>query len=135
MNKIISSWYNLSDKIRFVIIGGLNFCVSYAIYALLCILLGNSYYQISLALSWVLSSFVSYATQKILVFKSRGNIVKEYLKCCTTWVISYIINAVLLEITVKMLGLNVYIAQFIAALTAAICTYFMFKYFAFKNNN
>ena len=125
-------WFNLSDKIRFLFVGGFNAGVSYLIYAIFCVILGNNAYQIALALAWAISSVVSYTTQKFLVFEGKGNWLKEYLKCCTTWFFSYLINAGLLEFIVKILRLNVFIAQIIATLTAAIFTYILFKKFAFR---
>jgi putative flippase GtrA len=47
--------------------------------------------------------------------------------------ISYAINALLLEVNVSILHLNVFIAQFFAVGTAAVATYIMFKKFAFKS--
>ena len=125
-------WFNLSDKIRFLLIGGFNAGVSYLIYSAFCLILGESAYQYALALAWAISSAVSFTTQKFLVFESRGNWKKEYLKCCTTWFFSYLINAGLLEIIVKLLHLNVFIAQIIATITAAVFTYVLFKKFAFR---
>ena len=86
-------WFNLSDKIRFLIVGGFNAGVSYLIYSAFCIILGEHAYQIALALAWIISSVVSFTTQKFFVFRAKGNWMKEYLKCCTTWVFSYMINA------------------------------------------
>lgn len=126
------NWFNLSDKIRFLLIGGFNAGVSYLIYSAFCLILGESAYQYALALAWAISSAVSFTTQKFLVFESRGNWKKEYLKCCTTWFFSYLINAGLLEIIVKLIHLNVFIAQIIATLTAAVFTYVLFKKFAFR---
>jgi len=129
---LIRRWFNLSDKIRFLLVGGFNAGVSYLIYSAFCLILGESAYQIALALAWTISSAVSFTTQKFLVFKGNGNWFKEYLKCCTTWFFSYMINAGLLEFIVKVLHLNVFIAQIIATLAAAIFTYILFKKFAFK---
>ncbi len=126
------SWFKLSDKIRFLLIGGFNAGVSYLIYSAICLILGESAYQIALALAWAMSSVVSFTTQKFLVFRGKGNWAKEYLKCCTTWFFSYLINAGLLELLVKILHLNVFVAQIIATLTAAVFTYFLFKRFAFR---
>ena len=126
------SWFKLSDKIRFLLVGGFNAGVSYLIYSAICLILGESAYQIALALAWVFSSVVSFTTQKFLVFRGRGNWAKEYIKCCTTWVFSYLINAGLLEAFVKILHLNVFVAQIIATLTAAVFTYCLFKKFAFR---
>lgn len=128
----MEKWFKLDDKIRFLFVGGFNFGVSYLIYALICIIFGESIYQIALALTWALSSVVSFTTQKFLVFQGKDKWYKEYLKCCTTWVFSYIINAVLLEVLVKYVHMNVYWAQFIATFTAAVFTYIVFKKFAFK---
>ena len=125
-------WYSLDEKIRFLFIGGFNFCVSYLIYALLCYIFGAKIYQIALVLSWILSSFVSFTTQKLLVFRGKDKWYKEYLKCCTTWFFSYLINAGLLEFFVKIVNFNVYVSQFISTLISAIFTYILFKKFAFK---
>ena len=125
-------WFSLDDKIRFLLVGGFNFCVSYLIFSLLCLIFGTSFYQIVLAATWALSSVVSFSTQKFLVFRGKDKWYKEYLKCCTTWIFSYLINAAVLEIFVKFICRNVYISQFAATLISAIFTYILFKKFAFK---
>lgn len=135
INHMREYWFKLSDKIRFLFVGGFNAGVSYLIYSAFCILLGDSAYQIALALAWAISSIVSYTTQKFLVFEGKGNWVKEYLKCCTTWFFSYLINAGLLEFIVKILHLNVFVAQIIATVVSAIFTYVFFKKFAFRKKD
>lgn len=127
-------WYNLSDKIRFLLIGGFNASVSYCIFSIICLIIGESFYQISLALAWIISSIVSFTTQRIFVFNVKGNLLEQYLKCCTTWFFSYLINAFLLEFLVKNLGLNVYLGQILATFACAVFTYTMFKIFAFKKS-
>ena len=132
INHMRECWFKLSDKIRFLFVGGFNAGVSYLIYSAFCLVLGDSAYQIALALAWAISSIVSYTTQKFLVFEGKGNWVKEYLKCCTTWFFSYLINAGLLEFIVKILHLNVFVAQIVATIVSAIFTYVFFKKFAFR---
>lgn len=125
-------WFKISDKIRFLLVGGFNAGVSYVIYSVICLILGAHFYQVALASAWIISSVVSFTTQKFLVFRGKGNWKKEYVKCCTTWFFSYLINAGLLEIFVKSLHINVFIAQIMATLIASIFTYIIFKKFAFK---
>ena len=125
-------WFNLSDKIRFLIIGGINFLISYLIYSIGIITLGESLYQLALASSWIISSVISFTNQRLFVFPVKGNLFKQYFKCCMTWVFSYLINAYLLELLVQDVHLNVYIGQIIAVSASAIFTYIMFKLFAFK---
>ena len=130
---MLENWFKLDDKIRYIFVGGFNFCVSYLIYVFLCHFLGTSFYQLALALSWIISSVISFTTQKMLVFKGGNNWIQEYLKCCSTWALSYFINALLLEVFVKYFGVNVYLSQLVATSTVAVFTYILFKKFAFRN--
>ena len=127
-------WFKLSDKIRFLIIGGFNAGVSYLIYSAFCLVMGDSAYQIALALAWAISSVVSYTTQKFLVFQANGNWIKEYLKCCSTWAVSYLLNVIILELLVRFAIKNVYLSQFISIFLVSVVTYVLFKYFAFKTH-
>ena len=132
LKDILNCWLKLDDKIRFVIIGGVNATISYIIFAILIVILGESQHQLCVTGQWVLSSFISYLNQKFFVFCTRGNYLKEYLKCCSTWAVSYVLNLIILEIILRYLIKNVYIAQFVALFTVSVVTYVLFKYFAFK---
>ena len=132
LNNVYNSWCKIPDKIRFLFIGGLNAAISYAIFAIALYLLGGKHYQACVILQWTLSSVFSYFNQKIFVFCTKGNYLKEYLKCCSTWALSYLINVVILELLVKFLISNVYLAQFISIFMVSVITYILFKYFAFK---
>lgn len=134
LNKNKISWFSLSDKIRFLLVGAFNATISFIIFSLICYIIGEEYYQISLISSWIISSIVSFTTQKYLVFNIEGNIIKQYCKCCTTWAFSYLINATILEIFVQKLNMNVYYAQIMATLFCAIFTYILFKTFAFRRS-
>ena len=135
LHKIKTVWFKIPDKIRFLFIGGFNAAVSYLIYAsLLYFIVGESNYQFALVLSWIISSIVSFTTQKNFVFCVKGNIFKQYLKCCTTWFFSYLINAFLLWLFVQKAQINPYLAQIIATAMCAVFNYIMFKCFAFKKH-
>ena len=133
LKELYDKWCSISDKIRFLIIGGINAGISYIIYAIAIYLIGEAHYQICVALQWIISSVFSFTNQKLFVFCTKGHWIKEYFKCCTTWCVSYFVNAVLLEIIVKLFIKNVYIAQIISIFLASIVTYVLFKYFAFKH--
>ena len=132
MKKVSDLWFKIDDKIRFLLIGGLNAGISYIIFVILILMLGESMHGICVTGQWVLSSFMSYLNQKFFVFCTKGNYVKEYLKCCSTWVVSYVLNLIILEIFVRYLIKNIYIAQFISLFIVSVVTYLLFKYFAFR---
>lgn len=126
------NWCRIDDKIRFVIIGCINAAISYIIFAISVLVLGNHMYQVCIILQWSLSSVSSYFNQKFFVFCTQGNYLKEYLKCCSTWVVSYFLNVIILELLVRFAIKNVFISQLISICLVSICTYVLFKYFAFK---
>lgn len=130
--ELYNKWCKIPDKIRFLLVGGINAAFSYIIFAIAVFLIGQENYQICVALQWIISSVFSFINQKVFVFCTKGNWIEEYLKCCTTWVVSYLCNALILEFIVRFISKNVYIGQFFSILMASVVTYILFKYFAFK---
>ena len=126
-------WNKIDDKIRFLFIGALNAGISYLIFAVLFFILGEGFDQICIAGQWILSSPISYLNQKFFVFNTRGNYLKEYLKCCSTWIVSYFLNAVIYKILSTYLIKNGYVVQFISLFVVSVVTYVLFKYFAFRS--
>lgn len=131
---LIQYWFNLPRQVRFIFVGGINAVTSYLLYSIYCLVFDINSYQIALIFSWVLSSFISFTLQKYLVFQSKGKWLNEYLKCLSTWFFSYLINAVLLEFFVKIVYINIFIAQIISTGLTAVFTYIVFKQFAFKKS-
>lgn len=131
--KLYSKWCSISDKIRFLLVGGFNAAFSYVIFAIAIYLIGIEHYQICVALQWIISSVFSFVNQKLFVFCTKGHWVKEYLKCCTTWAVSYACNAIILEFIVRYISKNVYLSQLVSIFLASIVTYVLFKYFAFRH--
>lgn len=129
---MFKKWCLIPDKIRFLLVGGYNAAFSYIIFALAIHFIGEAHYQLCVALQWIISSVFSFTNQKLFVFCTKGNWIQEYFKCCTTWVISYICNAIVLEILVRFVTKNVYVGQIFSLLCAAVVTYILFKHFAFK---
>jgi len=133
--KLFKKWMLIPEFIRFFLIGGVNTVIGYSIFVIATFLIGKEHYQICVAIQWIISSITSYINQKIFVFGTKGNYLPEYLKCCSTWVLSYFVNAMTMEIFVKYLALNVYISQFISLFIASFVTYVLFKIYAFRVKN
>ena len=130
--KFWNFWLRQPEKLRFLFIGGFNTAVAYLMFVVALFLLGEGSYQVSLVLSWVLSSFISFSLMKIFVFHSKGGWGSEYAKCVFSWGVSYCVNAILLEIFVEYLKWNAYFGQLVAILCYMCVTYILFKHFAFK---
>lgn len=132
LRKAYIKWCEIPDKIRFLFIGGMNAAISYVIFAFALWCLGESHYQACVILQWTISSVFSYLNQKFFVFCTKGNYLKEYLKCCSTWAVSYLLNVIILELLVRFAIKNVYVSQFISIFLVSVVTYVLFKYFAFR---
>src|SRR5574344_50786 len=132
LGNIYIKWCKIPDKIRFLFIGCVNAAISYIIFALAVYVLGQKHYQACVILQWSLSSVFSYFNQKFFVCCTRGNYLKEYLKCCSTSALSYFINVIMLELLVRYVIKNAYLAQFVSIFLVSVVTYVLFKYFAFK---
>lgn len=131
---LYNRWCTIPDKIRFLLVGGWNAAFSYIIFAIAVNILGHENYQICVALQWIISSVFSFVNQKVFVFCTKGHWFKEYFKCCTTWIFSYLVNAIVLEFIVRYISKNVYVGQFFSILIASVVTYILFKYFAFRHH-
>ena len=128
----MDTWLKIPRFIRFFIIGCINAAISFIVFVIAALLVGKEHYQICVALQWFISSVPSYFNQKFFVFNTRGNYLKEYLKCCSTWGLGWFLNFVLIEIFVRYIIGNVFISQFLSTGLVSVCTYIIFKVFAFK---
>ena len=128
---LFNFWMRFPEKIRYLLVGGYNTVISYALYALFLWKWGHP--QWALFWSFFISSINSYWTQKIYVFNTRGHVLREYTRCLFSWGISYLMNVALLE-GFLWLHLNEYFAQFVALILVTINSYLMLKYIAFQNH-
>lgn len=128
---ILSTLKKYRLAIKFVLIGTSNTLISFLMFTAFLALLGERYYQLSLLASWFFSSVISFTLQKTIVFKTKGNWIKEYVKCLMTWSLGYVINAVSLELIVFFGELHILLGQIIALILTTIITFLLFKYFVF----
>lgn len=125
-------WMKFPEKVRFLLVGGSNFVTSYVIFLLCLWAFGAEYKQTALVLSFLLSSPISFWTQRVFVFSSSDCLKQRYIKCLIVWTLGLGLNAALLALFVDVCGLIPEIGQFIASLLVAISNYILLKYFAFK---
>ncbi len=126
-------WFNMPQQIRFVFAGGYNTVIGYLLFAAALFVLGQEHYQAALFISYILSSFNSYLSQKFLVFQTKGNYVKEYIKASTVWFLGYLFNAFILFLLTGKLQIYPYAAQAIGLICTTVLTYIMLKYYSFKS--
>lgn len=128
----INHWFEIDERIRFVVVAIGNMLLRYLIFVMIGVATVMIHYQAVLALSWLLSSVFAFMALKWLVFKTEGSHLKEYGRSLLVWTLSYLINAVLLGILVREIGVNVYLSQAVVLTLITILNYLLFKHFAFR---
>ncbi len=128
-------WFTLDEKIRFAIMAAINMFLRFVIFTGLGLMYSPQHYQILLAITWFVSSFIAFACYKFLVFSAEGNHLPQYLKSLAIWIFSYFINVFLLGFMVEELLWNPYAAQALAICFLLVTNYLLFKHFAFKHRH
>lgn len=123
-------------KLRFLIAGGVNTLVGLSVYPVLYFLfspLGAGYIQI-LLLAQIICITFSYVSNKYFVFKTKGNIKKEYAKFFSFYAIYLGLNLIVLPIMVEGLKMSPVIAQTIFSIAIVISSYFWHNFITFKQH-
>ena len=122
-----------ASKIRYLLVGVLNtiagYCIGVGIYELL-----NSYLSIIVigVISNIFSITFSFITYKLLVFKTRGAWMTEYLKAYLVYGGVAVFGIFALWVFIKQLGMSIWISQALVILATVLVSYVEHTKFTFK---
>ncbi len=120
-------------KITYLIVGGWNTLFGYASFSIFYFFLSQRFNStVILTISYVLSITNAFIGYKALVFRTRGNVLKEYMRFYVIYGGAYVANLILLPVLMGILLLNVYIAQGLIVFLTVISSYIFHKRFTFK---
>jgi len=121
------------EKIRFLLAGGWNTVFGYFAYATLYYLFSAKiHYMLLLIVSYVLAITNSYISYKVFVFKTKGNVLKEYIRFYFVYGASLLINLILMPILVEICHIHPLIAPILLLVITVIISYIGHKNFSFK---
>jgi len=124
---------SLSEKLRFLAVGGLNTGLGFGLFALLQFLIGEQIGEVLvLLLAHLGASTVAFVLHRRVTFRVSGNILADYLRFQTVFIIPIGINLVILPILTHVVGVNVYVAQALITGVTVTISYFGHKYFSFR---
>lgn len=118
---------------RYLLVGGWNTLFGMGVYALLFFCFGKHVNYLVLAIpANILAITNAYICYKLIVFKTRGNILREYLKCYLVYGFSALLGMGLLFLAVELGGLHPVVANVaITGLTVAV-SYVGHRFFSFR---
>ena len=134
MKKLIKKHFNPHrEKILYLLVGGWNTIFGYGTFVALYYLLHHYiHYLFILIVTNIITITNAYIGYKIVVFRTKGNYLREYLRYYLVYGVSFIINLILLPIAVELLQLSPVIAQAIIMMLTIIISFLGHKHFSFK---
>ena len=135
------------EVIRFLLVGGFNTAFSLALYSGFVILFGHLLphrgkpliADIAFALCTPVAITVAFLCYKHFVFRTKGNYLKEWLRCFAVYSVSFPMGLVILPTATHLFqraSLTHPYAPFLAGLVNSVCiacySYFAHKKFSFK---
>lgn len=122
-----------NTKIKYLIVGGINFVSSFLVFALLLRLLENSMNYISiLTLSFVVNAPISHWNQRKFVWASTNSYLPELQKFIVVNLPPLAFNLLLLPIFIEIWNLAVLPTQLITSALIIVGTYLVHKSWTFK---
>lgn len=136
LNLLLSIFFKLPEKVRFVLVGGFNTIFGFSFFALLySFLYKDTHYLIILILSNFVSIMVAFFMLKFFVFKTKCNYLGELFRCFITYLTIFFLNSGLLYLLVDLFNQHVIISQFFITIAIVILSYMGHKHFSFKIPN
>ncbi len=123
------------ERVRFVIVGGVNTVLGYGLFALFDLTLGHTIgYLGSLYASYVIAIVVAFFLHRRFTFRAHesGNPFVDFARFSLVYVVALIVNTVALPLLVELVHLPPLIAQAIIVVVTTLVSYFGHKFFSFR---
>ena len=121
------------EKLRFLAVGGWNTLFSYGMLWILDSLLhARLHYTLILTLNWVIGVTQNLFTFKLLVFRTKGNWLKEYLRSYVVYAGGFLLNLAIVAAIMEIWHPRLVIAQLPALVVVTVISYVGHKYFTYR---
>lgn len=119
-------------RIAFLAVGAFNTAVGLGTFALFHEIFGAHLYVVTLLCSHAVSVVIAFFLYRYLVFRVRGQIVTDFLRFETVYLLSLAINAVLLALAVSVLHFPVMPSMFVITALQAVWSWVGHDRFSFR---
>jgi putative flippase GtrA len=123
------------ERVRFLIVGGINTVVGYGVFALFELFLGRYIgYLGSLYSSYALATMLAFYLHRRFTFRAStsGKVVVDFLRFQSVYVVSLLVNTAALLLLVVLFGLKPLVAQAIIVVITTAISYLGHKWFSFR---
>lgn len=121
------------QKLAYLLVGGWNTLFGLAIFALLYSLLHQIlHYILILVISYIIAITNAFLCYKFFVFKTKGDLFREYLRFYIVYGVSFVINIGFMVIIVELFKIKPIPAQSIILSITTIVSYIGHKHYSFS---
>lgn len=121
------------ERVRFLLIGGVNTVVGYGFFVLFQFLLGERItYFASLLLAHLCASLLAFVLYRLFVFRVRGRVLIDFMRFQVVYLVPLGANLLALPALVEVGHLNVYLAQALIVLASTVVSFIGHKFFSFR---
>lgn len=127
----------LGQPIRFLIAGGLNTLFGLAFYPLLLWLVPwfRVHYMIALGIAQAVCLCFAFTTYKLGVFRTQGNILREFAAFASFYLFNYAVNWAALPLLVEVGGISPILAQLGFTILLVIGSWFWHNRVTFRGSS
>lgn len=124
-----------NEKVRFLLIGGINTAIGYALFVGFYKLMGSEFYLAAYIASYAVSLLIGYSLQRTLVFRVEGHRVRDLFRYSTVQLGIFVVNLLLLPLAVEVFLIEALLAQAAILILTVIGSYFAHRYFSFRRES
>lgn len=88
--------------------------------------------QVVLFVAWAVSVTQNLFTFKLLVFRTKGNWLKEFGRIFITYAGTFVVESVMIQVLSARFGLSLFIAKLPTVVVVMVLSYLGHKYFTFR---
>ena len=133
--KLLNILNKYGEVIRYLVVRILTTVFSFLIYYL-CSRVVKLDYKISIILSWFMTVIFAFFSNKIIVFKSNTNYIKDFFAEIINFfkyrILSLLIDFFLMLILVELINIYDVIAKIVVQIVIVIINYIFSKFFVFN---
>lgn len=121
------------QEVRYLIAGGWNTLFGYGVFVgLLYLFQPWVHYMVIAVVCNVLAITMAYASHKLFVFRTRGNVLREYLKFYGVQGVATVVGLLALPFCVEVLKISPYLAPLLILVVTLMVSFFGHKHFSFR---
>jgi putative flippase GtrA len=132
LGRPVRFYFRRREQLLYLVVGGWNTVFGYGAWAFLQYLLGDHlHYLVVVVLSWPIAVLNAYLGYRYVVFRSRASVFRELPRFSLVYLVTLLVNLVLLPIALRVTPFNIYVVQALLTGVVVICSYLAHKYYSF----